>query len=417
MDVYAPQYGRGQTCCCLMWAVLGLSANTYLPRPFLFWKGLFCLSRYLKYQESMIDLKLPPLNKNSILTGTELANKLQSLVGTKFPLTDKPRTDGSNLRKAITKILDDGSIKVADKKDYTVVPIKGKGVPHLLACLCDSYIVTTGDMYNLQVWNRFPNTSNDLIRYKNNQTIKCKDIRFVFVKVDTDTKMIQSVVIATPDYIVKKFGIFGVPTIKYQMIVSDLKRNEIIKGTSSCNFKEDTANMQQYTTDKFVTPKHSISDLPQKGEILSLQCIKEKVGSLVGTQLVVSDTKTKGQFLERVVANLLGYSTNDSLVGGYPDIPNQLLEVKVQDSPTVDLGKYSPSNPVVINNSMNLTTEDVRYLIALTDENGNIEGLILSPGSCLGDAFTFVNDTNYKCQRSIPMSFFMDQQGKAIFNP
>lgn len=365
----------------------------------------------------MSDLKLPPLNKNSVLTGTELATKLQSLVGTKFPFTDKPRTNGSNLRKVITKILDDGSIKVADKKDYAVVPIKGKGVPHLLACLCDSYIVTTGDMYNLQVWNRFPNTSNDLIRYKNNQTIKCKDIRFVFVKIDTNTKMIQSIVIATPDYIVKKFGIFGVPTIKYQMIVSDLKRNEIIKGVSSCYFKEDTANMQQYTTDRFVAPKHSISDLPQKGEILSLQCIKEKVDSLVGTQLVVSDTKTKGQFLERVVANLLGYSTNDSLVGGYPDIPNQLLEVKVQDSPTVDLGKYSPSNPVVINNSMNLTTEDVRYLIALTDENGIIEGLILSPGSYLGDAFTFVNDTNYKCQRSIPMSFFMDQQGKAIFNP
>ena len=93
------------------------------------------------------------------------------------------------------------------------------------------------------------------------------------------------------------------------------------------------------------------------------------------------------------------------------------MEVKVQDSPTVDLGKYSPSNPVVINNSMNLTTEDVRYLIALTDENGIIEGLILSPGSCLGDAFTFVSDTNYKCQRSIPMSFFTDQQGKAVFNP
>ena len=65
----------------------------------------------------MSNLKLPPLNKNSILTGTELATKLQSLVGTKFPLTDKPRTNGSNLRKVITKILDDGSIKVADKKD------------------------------------------------------------------------------------------------------------------------------------------------------------------------------------------------------------------------------------------------------------------------------------------------------------
>lgn len=365
----------------------------------------------------MSNLKFPPLNKDSVLTGKELANKLQSLVGTKFPITDKPRTNGSNLRKAITNILDDGSIKVADKKDYIVVPIKGKGVPHLLACLCDSYIVTTGDTYNLQVWNRFPNSSNNLVKYNNNQTIKCKDIRFVFVKIDTDTKMIQSIIVATPEYIVKKFGIFGVPTIKYQMIVSDIKRNEIIKGTSSCYFKEDTANMQRYTTEQFATPKHSISDLPQKGEILSLQCIKEKVSSLVGTQLVVSDTKTKGQFLERVVANILGYSINDSLVGGYPDIPNQLLEVKVQDSPTVDLGKYSPSNPIVINDSMSLTTEDVRYLIALTDEGGVIEGLILSPGSCIGDVFTFVSDTNYKCQRSIPMSFFTDQKGKAVFNP
>lgn len=365
----------------------------------------------------MSDFKFPPLNKDSVLTGKELATKLQPLVGTNFPLTDKPRTNGSNLRKAITKILDDGTIQVANKKDYTVVPVKGKGVPHLLACLCDSYIVTTGDNYNLQVWNRFPNTSNALIRYNNNQSIKCKDIRFVFVKIDPDTKKIQSIVIATPDYIVKKFGIFGVPTIKYQMIVSDIKRNEIINGTTSCYFKEDTVNMQQYTSGKFTTPKHRLSDPPQKGEILSLQCIKEKVSSLVGTRLVVSDTKTKGQFLERVVANLLGYKTDDPLVGGYPDIPNQLLEVKVQDSPTVDLGKYSPSNPVVINDSMNLTTEDVRYLIALTDENGMIEGIILSPGSCLGDAFTFVSNTNYKCQRSIPMSFFTDQKGKAVFNP
>lgn len=182
----------------------------------------------------MSDLKFPPLNKDSVLSGKELATKLQSLVGTKFPLTDKPRTNGSNLRKTITKILDDGTIQVANKKDYTVVPVKGKGVPHLLACLCDSYIVTTGDSYNLQVWNRLPNTSNDLIRYNNNQSIKCKDIRFVFVKIDTETNKIQSIVIATPDYIVKKFGIFGVPTIKYQMIVSDIKRNEIINGAASC---------------------------------------------------------------------------------------------------------------------------------------------------------------------------------------
>lgn len=66
---------------------------------------------------------------------------------------------------------------------------------------------------------------------------------------------------------------------------------------------------------------------------------------------------------------------------------------------------------------MKLTTEDVRYLIALTDATGLIEGIILSAGRFLGDTFTFVSDTNFKCQRSIPMSFFDKYNGKAVFNP
>lgn len=404
-----------------MWAVLGLSANTYLPCPFSSEKRAFSpyLDSISNYLEHMSELKLPPVNKASVMSGEDLAKKLQSLVGTKFPLTDKPRTNGSTLRKTLSNTLDDGTIVVANEKDYTIVPPKGKGVPHLLACLCDSYIVTTGDSYNLQVWNRFPNTSNDLIRYSNgNDSIKCKDIRFIFVKIDTVKNVISSIVVATPEYLVKKFGVFGVPTIKYQMIISDIKRNEIIGLSDSCFYKGDTVAMSKHTTCNITNLTTSISDAPKSGNIMSLDCIKEKVvSSLVGVQLSVSDTKTKGQSLERIVANLLGYSTEETLVGGYPDIPNQLLEIKVQDSPTVDLGKYSPSNPVVINEKMGLTTEDIRYLIALTDKDGLIEGVILSAGAYLGDAFTFVSDTNYKCQRSIPMSFFNDQNGKAVFNP
>lgn len=66
---------------------------------------------------------------------------------------------------------------------------------------------------------------------------------------------------------------------------------------------------------------------------------------------------------------------------------------------------------------MALTTEDIRYLIALTNSDGLIEGLILAPGALLVNAFSFVSDTNYKCQRSIPMSFFDDYYGQAVFNP
>lgn len=367
----------------------------------------------------MSNLKLPPINKKDVIDGKALAGKLQTLIGQKFPLTNKPRTNGANLRKTISAILDDGTIHTANKGDYSIIPIKGKGVPHLLACLCDSYIVTTGNSYNLQVWNRFPNSDNILVRYSNNQDpIRCKDIRFIFIKIDPVQKVILSVIVATPTYIVNKFGAFGVPTIKYQMILSDIKRSEIVNLPTSIYYKGDTTNMSLHTSDNISSMTCCISDDPISKNIMSLESIRNKVvNSLIGTRILMSDTKTKGQFLERVVANLLGYNVEDSLVGGYPDIPNQLLEIKVQDSPTVDLGKYSPSNPIVINEVMGLTTEDVRYLIALTNTDGIIEGVILSAGKYLDEIFTFVSDTSFKCQRTISMSFFDKFNGEAVFDP
>ena len=118
--------------------------------------------------------------------------------------------------------------------------------------------------------------------------------------------------------------------------------------------------------------------------------------------------------LEKKAMTLLGYKSN--LVGGYPDVPNQLLEVKVQDSPTIELGKYSPEFEEVIYS--NITTEDIRYLIALTNPKTNVvESVILVSGKELCDIFSFVSDTSFKCQRSIPMSFFEEYKKKCVFNP
>ena len=113
----------------------------------------------------------------------------------------------------------------------------------------------------------------------------------------------------------------------------------------------------------------------------------------------------------------LGYSgKQDSLEGGYPDIRNQMLEVKVQDSPTIDLGKYSPQFEEQIND--NFTTRTIRYLIALTNAmDGAIDGLIMCPGEELGKSFTYVAEKSFKCQRSIPMNFFEEFKGQVVFNP
>jgi hypothetical protein len=42
--------------------------------------------------------KIPPNSKNELSTPEQLVENLKSLIGEKFPLTGKPRTDGSNFR-------------------------------------------------------------------------------------------------------------------------------------------------------------------------------------------------------------------------------------------------------------------------------------------------------------------------------
>ncbi|MGB0523392.1 MAG: hypothetical protein ACPGJS_10560, partial [Flammeovirgaceae bacterium] len=168
-------------------------------------------------------------------------------------------------------------------------------------------------------------------------------------------------------------------------------------------------------------PNKDMVNDPTEKEIFSLHTIKDKVASkLIGEKIPSGNTKNRGQALEKRVLELLGYSIeeNKTLYGAYPDIRNQLLEVKIQDSPTVDLGKYSPEIEEVIFEEWNITTFDVRYLIALTNPHTEIvEGVILSPGEKLGEVFSYVKRKSFKCQRSIPMSFFEKYSGKAVFNP
>lgn len=364
-----------------------------------------------------MDLTKAPISPNDVISGETIAKELGVLIGTHFDLTLKARTDGSNLRKIITGVLSKLIKIVADEKDYTILTPKGKGIPRLLAVLADTYIVTSGQSYNLQVWNRIPNSSSPLIRYKNGETISSKDIRLVLVKINMSNHTIESIVTMTPDYVEKKFGVFGKPTIKNQLLISSIERDKIIKN-AGIYFNTDTPKIASQSLKTYIKPSCSSDDAPVISKLLSIEIIRDIVAAkLIGKKLDYSDTKTRGQSLERIVIELLGYNSTSKLVGGYPDVPNQLLEVKVQDTQTVDLGKYSPQYEQQTNYNA-FTTYDVRYLIALTNPLTEIiEGVILSNGKSLGERFTYVSAESYKCQRSIPMSFFEQQSGNSSFNP
>lgn len=359
--------------------------------------------------------KIPPKCKAAMSTPENIAKRLQTLVGMKFPLTGKSRTDGSNFRKLVTEHLL-GEFIPEPAADYEIVPPKQKGVPSFLREYIDTYIVTTGASYNLQVWNRNPNSASVQVDLKGEESLLASDVRFVLGKISSDG-IIESIIVMSPEYIENTFGKFGKPTIKQQLIISNKKREEIIKNRSLV--VDDTSLPSEILDNKGeeISEDSSIKDDPKK--VLPLSYIDEQLtDTLLGETLDITlSTKQRGQQLERLVAYQLGYRKHlEMLEGGYPDIRNQMLEVKVQDSPTIDLGKYSPQFEEAIN--ADFTTRTIRYLIALTDAmSGTIDGVVLVPGEELGKNFTYVAEKSFKCQRSIPMEFFEKHKGKSVYNP
>lgn len=359
--------------------------------------------------------KKPPKCKNVVSTPEELVEKLKPLIGQAIPMTGKSRTDGSNFRKIITNHLLSSYMPEA-AEEYEIVPPKQKGVPAFLREYIDTYIVTTGSSYNLQVWNRNPNSASVQVDLKNGETLLASDVRFVLGKINTDN-CIESIIIMTPEYIENKFGKFGKPTVKQQLIISNKKREDIIHNGSMVISDSNLPDTLLSCADETISDDVSIKDEPNR--VLPIKVIDERItDKLIGEKLDISlSTKQRGQQLERMVAYQLGYrDMQNGLEGGYPDIRNQMLEVKVQDSPTIDLGKYSPQFEEQIND--NFTTRTIRYLIALTNAmDGEIDGLIMCPGEELGKHFTYVAEKSFKCQRSIPMSFFEEFKGQVVFNP
>jgi len=368
------------------------------------------------------EFGIPPINKSLLTPPEVLVGYLSVLIGKKFKLTRKTRTDGSNARKLIAETLEQHALPpLAHPGSYVVMPQKGKGVPRILREYIDTYIVTTGDSYNLQVWNRNPASNSVQIEYSSEEKLLAKDVRFVFLRVNPDTQEIRSVLILTPKYIEAKFGKFGKPTIKHQMLITPRTRELILRNNPPIIFYPDTPRVAEIVSNKGIVVFGSIHDEPIPRAIISLEVLKGRfVNEIVGAKLDDAATKNRGQALELLVSHLLGYAPNEKelLAGGYPDIRNQALEVKVQDSPTVDLGMFSPEFEENVPACPEMTTLDIRYLIALTKKHtGAVEGLILCPGSKLGEHFSYVSDISFKCQRSIPMRFFDQFDGRAVFNP
>ena len=114
--------------------------------------------------------------------------------------------------------------------------------------------------------------------------------------------------------------------------------------------------------------------------------------------------KYRGAELHAMICEHLGYSIYEDN-GTYPDITNQSLEVKLQTSPTIDLGLHSPidSEQIVTIEDTIFYSADIRYAIFEGEVIGHkiiLKNLYLVTGEDFTSYFPLFkgNVTNAKIQ-------------------
>lgn len=179
----------------------------------------------------------------------------------------------------------------------------------------------------------------------------------------------------------------------------------------------DSPTVDQWAKATISTNLHSVNpnDLPQSNMCLKISEIYRRLLPIVGMSVSHLDAiqeRNRGAELHALICKHLGYSIfKDD--GTYPDIINQLLEVKLQTSPTIDLGLHSPEDghEILRVDSTVFHSDDIRYVIFDGDVQGNrviLKHLYLVSGKDFSTYFPLFqgNVLNKKLQIPLPSDFF-----------
>lgn len=266
-----------------------------------------------------------------------------------------------------------------------------KTQPRFPGQLFDTYIQKSN---NLQVWNEELSPTR----------------RYVIIRVSAEDKIIR-VKVVTGDTL-SLLDTTGTLTQKYQArLIAHDANAELITD-------KDTALLEPFVRDT-VNLASGVSpvDHPADGELLSIRAIFDKLSTLVGSQFANAghdQERNRGAALHRLVCKQLGYSDyRDD--GRFPDIRHQLLEVKLQTSPTIDLGLVCPDSTEVLDTpqiqGFQLRHCDVRYALfyaVIDGDNVRLTHFFLTTGQGFFSRFPRFEGKvlNKKLQIPLPASFF-----------
>jgi hypothetical protein len=181
---------------------------------------------------------------------------------------------------------------------------------------------------------------------------------------------------------------------------------------------EDTLPMRPHTRAglKFL-PTTSPIHQPQSGELRPIEEIFERLMCLVNQTFPDpgrDQERNRGAALHNMVCSALGYSTYGD-TGQFPDIKHQLLELKLQTSPTIDLGLVEPSSEDLLDVSKLGNTQprhcDTRYALFYAETDGTtvkLTHLFVTTGEKFFSRFRKFGGkgVNGKIQIPLPRDFF-----------
>ncbi len=246
---------------------------------------------------------------------------------------------------------------------------------------------------NLQVWNE------KIVRTR----------RYVIIRLG-EHDQISRVRVVTGD-VLEKLDTTGTLTQKFQArLTIGSKKTELIS-------EEDTDPIRVFVSGGINLSSEKTVDFPQAGRLLPLREIYLRLQKLIGARFAdagIDQERNRGFELHRLVCQCLGYRDyRDD--GQFPDVNHQLLEVKLQTSPTIDLGLVCPNSEEVLHGLKVAGQEirhcDVRYALFYAETDGayvTLTHLFLTTGKDFFSRFQQFqgNIRNRKLQIPLPADFF-----------
>ena len=257
--------------------------------------------------------------------------------------------------------------------------------------LFDTYVQKTN---NLQVWNE------DLASTR----------RYVIVRVAKEN-VITKIKVVTGDTLTP-LDKTGTLTQKYQaQLIPGEAQTELISD-------EDTETLRAFVRpDVNLAVGLSPTNHPRPTQLLPIKNIFERLQPLFGESfpnIGRDQERNRGALLHRLVCQHLGYADYQD-DGQFPDVRHQLLEVKLQTSPTIDLGLVSPSSEEALDvpkiEGRRIRHCDVRYALFYAETDGNsvrLTHLFVSTGERFFTRFPQFQGKvlNKKLQIPLPQDFF-----------